>query len=123
MDRRWEIVSSSGAFISVFFLWSFFWSFHARTDPASIKMAGRQRMLAVPLGHWAAMVALLGLQARSKSYGLHDMPACCTAIPVRSFRKYNKFKRLTNGKPSRPAGWVLHHGEKVGPIIECLKVQ
>lgn len=72
VDRRWEIVSSSGAFISVFFLWSFFWSFHARTDPASIKMAGRQRMLAVPLGHWAAMVALLGLQARSKSFSLHD---------------------------------------------------
>ena len=50
------IVPSFGAFLS----FVLFWSFHGQSNPASIDLAGRQRMIAVQLGQWAHMVAAMG---------------------------------------------------------------
>ena len=33
-----------------------FWAYHVQSDPAAINLAGRQRMIAAQLGHWADMV-------------------------------------------------------------------
>ena len=50
------IAPSCGAFAS----FAVFWSFHAQFEPASISIAGGQRVIAVQLGHWAHMVSAMG---------------------------------------------------------------